>query len=129
MKPLYLVVLLILTTPHLAAAQNMQAYLTGFISFTDKTLIPFLLGIAFLIFVYNAIKYFVVEGASEDGREKAKALAIYSVAAFVLIIIFWGIVRMVATSTGLSGCQQPLTDYQKLKMSGTTGAPWSGDCP
>ncbi len=109
--PIASAALIFAAQPQLAQAQDLQSYIIGFIALTDDILIPFLLGMAFLFFVINVIRYFVIEGGNKDAKEKARALAIYGVAAFVLIIVFWGLVNMLATSLGLSGCEQPSSDY------------------
>jgi succinate dehydrogenase/fumarate reductase cytochrome b subunit len=94
-----------------SAAETLQSFLPNFLKFLNDIVIPFLIGIAFLFFIINAIRFFVVGSSSEEGREKAKSLAIYGIAAVVFIIIFWGIVNMLTTSFGLDGCTQPLSDY------------------
>lgn len=86
-------------------------YLTQIPVFLSNVVIPFILGIAFVVFVINTIRYFVLEGESEDGQTKAKAQAIYSVAAFVVIIIFWGIVTLLTESFGFSSGRPPCPDY------------------
>lgn len=101
--------------PIVASAQSIQTLLPNIVEFINKALIPFLFGIAFLIFAYNAILYFVIGGSNEDGRENAKNLAIYSVAAFVFLIIFWGIVNILSTSFGLEAEKQLCPDYLKEK--------------
>ncbi len=105
-------------TPTLASAQSLQTLIPNVLVFTNAVLIPFLFAIAFLIFIYNAIKYFVIGASEEKGRENAKNLAIYSVAAFVFIIIFWGIINMLSSSSGLEKCKQPIFDYVTQKVSG-----------
>lgn len=113
MKYVYTAVSLLTLTPALALAQTPSIYslFNNIIAVLSSVVIPFLWGIAFLMFVWNAVRYFVIEGHSEDGREKAKSLMIWSVAAFVFVSIFWGIINMLATSTGLTGGQQPCSDY------------------
>ncbi len=118
MKKTHYLLLTILIIPFTASAQGLQASLTNVVNFLDKVIIPFLLAIGFLFFVINVIRYFVIEGHDEDGREKAKALAIYSVSAFVLIVIFWGLVNLFADSTNLNGCNQPMFDYQEYNFIG-----------
>ncbi len=89
--------------------------LGNIVTFLSDTVIPFLLGIAFLFMVINGVRYFILGSTSEDGRDKAKALAIYGVLAFVIIIIFWGIVNLLVDSIGLGGETQPDQDYVKMK--------------
>ena len=101
--------------PVIASAQSIQTLLPNIVTFINTVLIPFLFGLAFLIFAYNAVLYFIIGGSNEDGRENAKNLAIYSVAAFVFLIIFWGIVNILSTSVGLEGEKQLCPDYMKVK--------------
>lgn len=126
MKKIHYFLPVILIIPLTTNAQGLQSSLVNFVLFLDRTIIPFLLSIGFLFFIINVIRYFVIEGHDEDGREKAKALAIYSVAAFVLIIIFWGLVNLFADSTNLNRCKQPMSDYQ-LQDPAYSG-PFLPDC-
>jgi uncharacterized membrane protein YidH (DUF202 family) len=103
---------LIALIPNLAHAQSFQLVFTNFLKFTNSTLIPFILGIGFLFLVINIFRFFILEGDSEDGREKAKNLALYGVLAFVVIILFWGIINLLSTSIGLQGKAMPGFDYQ-----------------
>lgn len=113
MKAQTYAVLALLTLPNItfAASLSLQNFFLGLTNFFNDVLIPFMFGLAFLFFVINAIRYFVIEGNNEDGRKNAKALIIYSVAAFVFLIIFWGIVNILANSTGLQNSSQPSSDY------------------
>ncbi len=106
--------LLLLLFPIITNAQSLQTFLTNLVSFLDGIVIPFLATIAFLFFTINTIRFFVIGGSNEEGREKAKALAIYGVAAFVLIIIFWGIIDLITSSIGFN-TTAPVSDY----VSGT----------
>jgi succinate dehydrogenase/fumarate reductase cytochrome b subunit len=104
----------LIALPGLASAQSLQMFITGFLGFINEILIPFSLSIAFLIFVFNAIRYFVYEGNEEDGQENAKSLALYSIAAFVFILSFWGLVNIVNDGVGLDNdpCENDTTsDY------------------
>lgn len=96
-----------------ATSTSLQGFLSTIPAFLNRVVIPFLFGIAFLIFVINIIRFFVIEGNNEEGRKKAKALAIYSVSAFVFLIIFWGIINLLAGSSGLRGQNAPCMDYMK----------------
>lgn len=103
---------LFLFTPFVASAQSVQTILPNLVSFLNSTIVPFLLGIAFLFFVINAIRFFVIGGSNEQDRDKAKSLAIYSMAAFVFIIIFWGLINILSSSIGLDKGTQPKSDYE-----------------
>lgn len=80
-----------------------QELLTNILEFTNTVLIPFIIGIGFLVFVWGMFQYFIAGGANDESKEKGKSLMIYATLGFVLIIIFWGVVNLLAESTGLQG--------------------------
>ncbi len=102
----------LLLTPVLASAQLVTDGLegTGFqnifeniLTFTNEVLIPFIIGIGFMVFVWGMFKYFILGGADEEKQGEGKNLMIYATLAFLMIIIFWGVVNLLASSTGLGG--------------------------
>ena len=90
---------------------NLQSYIVDLVTFLNNIIIPFILGVAFLIFVINVFRFFIIGGSSEEGREKAKRLAVYGVSAFVFILIFWGIVGLLTSSLGLDEQAYVTSDY------------------
>jgi len=72
------------------------------LTLTNNILIPFILGIAFLFFVWGMFRYFIFGGANDEAKEQGKSLMVYATLGFVLIIVFWGIVNLLASSTGLA---------------------------
>ncbi len=111
MKKVTLGALVVTLLPATTHAQGLQEFIPNFVTFLSNIVIPFLLGIAFLLFVINAIRFFVFQSTSEEGRDKAKSLAIYSIAAFVLIIVFWGIINILNSAINLGGGGTPTSDY------------------
>ncbi len=112
MKPyLHIFIAILVFLPLVTFAQGLQGYVASAVKFISNVLIPFLLGIGFLIFSINAIRFFVIEGNNEKGRENAKALALYSVMAVVAILIFWGAISLLVRGTGLNGKNVPTPDY------------------
>jgi heme/copper-type cytochrome/quinol oxidase subunit 4 len=117
---------LTLTLPLSAHAQDAQTMLQNLTGFIDGTVIPFLFGITFLFFVVNVVRFFVFQGTNEDGKENARNLLTYSVLAFVFIVIFWGMINLLAGSVGLEGDTQPDSDYVDLHNGGGYAPPY---CP
>jgi hypothetical protein len=98
----------------LAQTGSLQTLITGIGVVINEFLIPFILALAFLIFVFNAYRFFILGGSTEDGRENAKNLAIYSVIAFTFIAIFWGLVNFFIGTIGLNNdpCENDtISDY------------------
>ena len=122
MKRIYLIALGFVVFPVLTLAQGaapaatgngLQNFFKNLLTFINDKFIPFLIGLAFLFFIINAIRYFVIGGAEEEGRENAKNLALYSVFAFITIVIFWGVINMLTSSLTSLGINKnvPTPDY------------------
>jgi hypothetical protein len=86
-----------------ADAGAFQDLLENILLFSNDVLIPFILGIGFLVLVWGIFKYFIFGGANDESKEQGKSLIIYATLGFVLIIVFWGIVNLLTSSTGLTG--------------------------
>jgi len=83
-------------------AGDFGVLLLNILLFVNNTLIPFILGIGFLVFVWGMFRYFIAGGANDEAKEQGKSLMVYATLGFVLIIIFWGIVNLIANSTGFA---------------------------
>lgn len=107
----------ILCTPFVVAAAGLadDAYkdnplallMINFAKVSESVLIPFILAIGFLVFVWGMFRYFIAGATNDDARAKGKSLMIYAVLGYVLVIIFWGVVALIATSTGYQGEDAP----------------------
>ncbi len=77
--------------------------LKNILNFSNEILIPFIIGIGFLFFVWGMFLYFIAGGASDESKEKGKSLMINATIGFVVIIIFFGAINLLTSSTGLEG--------------------------
>lgn len=113
-----------------AGGGSFQFLLSNILIFTNNVLIPFILGIGFLVFVYGMFYYFIAGGANDEKKEQGKSLAIYAILGFVLIIIFWGIINLIAVSTGLIRNQAENKNYGFTTPGGIVprGPAWEGTC-
>jgi len=82
---------------------DFEILVKNILTFSDNVLIPFIIGIGFLAFVWGMFLFFIAGGANDEKKEKGKSLMIYAILGFVLIIIFWGIVNLISSSIGLEG--------------------------
>ena len=89
-----------------------ELLLKNILRFTNDVLIPFIIGIGFLVFVWGMFRYFIFGGADEDAKKEGKSLMIYATLGFVLIIVFWGIINLLTSSTGLEN--KPLQNTPKV---------------
>ena len=89
--------------------------LNNILTFSSTVLIPFILGIGFLVFVWGMFQFFIVGGSNDEAKAKGKSLMIYATLGFVLILIFWGIIQLLATSTGMTGQGQSNLPVPKVR--------------
>ncbi|MFT7644442.1 MAG: uncharacterized membrane protein YidH (DUF202 family) [Candidatus Paceibacteria bacterium] len=84
-----------------ATGGRLGTLLGEILTFANNVLIPFIIGIGFLVFVWGMFRFFIAGGANEEAKEQGKSLMIYATLGFVLIIVFWGIINLLTSSTGL----------------------------
>jgi hypothetical protein len=82
-------------------AGQIGEFFGGVLGFINNIVLPVILGLAFLMFVWGVFKFFILGGSDEEAQAKGKSLMIYAVAGFVLILSFYGIVNIVVN--GLFG--------------------------
>jgi hypothetical protein len=101
----------------MAAPTSLQSLLTDSVAFLNKSVLPLLFSLAFLFFIVNVARYFIIGGANEDSRKKARLLALWGIIAFVVMISIWGIVNILVSGLGV-GRGTPLSP-DAFQTSGT----------
>jgi hypothetical protein len=110
----YLIALTLFLLPLATYAQeggSLQGLIAGILGFINGTVIPLVLGLAFLVFLINAVRFFIIGGSSTEGQENARNLALYGIGAFVLILSLWGMVNFLAEGFGFNNEEAPTADY------------------
>ena len=81
-------------------------------------LIPFMIALAVLGFIYGVFLFFIMGSSDEEKRAQGRSLMLYALIGFVAIVALWGIVNFLIDAFGF-GDQ---TDQgQKLKAPGGPG--------
>jgi hypothetical protein len=94
---------------------GIQDFILDVVSFLNSSIVPFLFAIAFLVFVWNAVRYFVIGGSNETEQEKARSLATWGLAAFIIMVSLWGIVNMFVSGFGIGRSRCIVPDYLREK--------------
>lgn len=81
-----------------------------FIYLVNYYLIPLLLAVALVAFLWNVFRYAIASN-NEKSREIAKRYMIYSITAFVVIVSFWGIINLFINGLGLGQSEAPCNDF------------------
>lgn len=95
---------------------GLQTWLLPFIKFLSDTLVPFLVALALLFFLWNLVRYAIIGGANKEDREKARTLMLWGITALFVILFVWGIVNLFTRMFGFQDVTDPITpDYIKYK--------------
>ncbi len=103
------VVALVLVVPVIAGAQggaatdlsyvgNLFAQIENIIS---AVLIPLVLALALLLFIWGVIQYFILGADDEGRRETGRAYMLYAIIGLVAIVAVWGLVNLVLQLLGV----------------------------
>lgn len=102
-----------LGAPLVAAAQtgiNLNAitpYSNGIINVINGILVPVLMAVAFVVFLFGVYKYFIQGAASDTERATGRQFTLWGVIGFVVILSLWGIVNIFMSTLGLSVGKAP----------------------
>ena len=100
---------------------SLQAFLIGTILFVNTAVIPLILAIAFVVFLWNIARYFILK--PDDKREEARRTALWGILAFVVIVSIWGVVNLLVTDLGFSQEAAPCPDYNPTCTSSVGRSP------
>ena len=70
-------------------------YYNLFLWFINSILVPILIGVAFIVFLWGIFKAFIWEKESESEKMLGRKYAMWGIVAFVIITSVWGIVNIV----------------------------------
>lgn len=79
--------------------EGVPIFLDALTEFIFGPLLFFLLSLGFVLFVWNVIKYFILD--VEGDKAPAKSLIVWGIGGFVLILSLFGIVNMLVEFLGL----------------------------
>ena len=95
---------------------SIQGLIIASLIFINNVLVPVILAIAFLVFLWNIANYFIIKSGSDADRQRAKDVAIYGIAAFVIIVSLWGIVNLLVGGFGFTNTTAPIPDYIRWQI-------------
>jgi hypothetical protein len=105
---LLITIVVFLAVPLLASAQTginisyITPYSSGIIGVINTILVPVLIAIAFIVFLWGVYKYFIWGAANESEKADGRKFAMWGIIGFVIILSLWGLVNLVMGTFGLS---------------------------
>ena len=94
-------ILLPLALPMIAGAQGFTSIDASIstVSQLINRLIPLVIGIGVLVFLWGLVGY-VTAGGDEEKRKNARSLMIYGIIVLFVMVSVWGLVRILTTTFG-----------------------------
>ncbi|HCR52517.1 TPA: hypothetical protein DIV48_02605 [Candidatus Kaiserbacteria bacterium] len=101
--------------PLIASAQTginptyLQGYSQSIVGVINSLLVPVLIAVAFIVFLYGVYKYFILGADDEAERATGRQFTLWGIIGFVVILSVWALVYIVMTTFGLSIMAAPPT--------------------
>lgn len=103
-----------------------ESYSRDIINIINGIIVPVLLAIAFIVFIWGVYKYFILGAADEKSRTDGKQFTFWGVIGFVVIFSVWGLVNIVIQALNLNSGNTPRPPT--FNVSPSTGSssnlPW-----
>jgi NADH:ubiquinone oxidoreductase subunit 2 (subunit N) len=64
------------------------------IGFINTVLVPLVLAIAFIVFIWGIFTYFIQGGDNDEKREQGQKLMLYGIVGFFVMVSVWGLVNI-----------------------------------
>jgi hypothetical protein len=108
----YTILALASAFPLLASAQGINlSYITpysdGIINVINNILVPVLIALAFIVFLWGVYKYYIYGADNEAERTTGHQFILWGVIGFVVILSLWGLVNLVMGTFGLTTGRPP----------------------
>lgn len=78
---------------------------TTIIVFINAVLVPLLIAVAFILFLYGVANAYIFNGANEEKRAEGHRFILWSIIGFVVIFSLWGFVNLIIDSLNLPASQ------------------------
>ena len=80
----------------------LQGYSNSIIGIINGILVPVLMAVAFIVFLYGVFRYFIYNAADSDSHTEGRTFIIYGIVGFVVILSVWGLVGILSGTLGLN---------------------------
>ncbi len=82
-------------------AQFVGSGTTGIIGAINTVVVPVILALAFGVFVWGVVKYFIFSGADEGNRAQGRQFVLWGLLGMVVLFSVWGLVNILLTTLDL----------------------------
>lgn len=83
-------------------AQFIGSGTTGIIGVLSTVVVPLIIALAFVFFVWSVLNYFLFHSADETERTKGRQFVLWSVLGLVALFSVWGFVNIMLSTLGIA---------------------------
>ena len=99
-----------ISAPVVASAQSLD-WLVGLTlqveNIIDVLVIPLLISLALLLFIWGVVQFFIYGAADESARAIGRVYMLYAIIGLVIIVAVWGFVNLILQLFGVSTDSPP----------------------
>lgn len=92
----------------------LTSYKTAIVDTVNNIIVPVLIAIAFIVFLFGVFRYFIYGATNESEKAEGRNFAMWGIIGFVIIISVWGLVNIVKDTLIPSGANSAKPNYPKL---------------
>jgi len=75
---------------------------TGIIGIMNLVVVPVIFALAFLVFVYGMVKYFILHGGEDTKRAEGRQFILWGLIGLVVLFSVWGFVNLLLSTLGIA---------------------------
>lgn len=83
------------------------SYFDQAVDVINHVLVPLIFALAFIYFLINIYRYFILNGDVPDSQKKGRTFAIYGVVGFAVMLSVWGLVNIIINTFSLQNPARP----------------------
>jgi hypothetical protein len=82
-------------------AQFIGSGSTGIIGIINTVIVPVIFALAFLVFIWGVMNYFIFSGGDEGKRSEGRQFAFWGILGMVVLFSVWGFVNLMLSTLGI----------------------------
>ena len=79
---------------------SFKHWANGIFDGINAGVIPVLVGLAFVVFLFGVFKYFILHADNEESRRQGRAFIVWGLLGLVLAFSIWGVVYILLDTLG-----------------------------
>ena len=83
-------------------AQFIGSGTTGVVGLLNVVVVPVIFALAFLVFVWGVVNYFIFNAGDETKRAEGRAFVLWGLLGMVVLFSVWGFVNLLLSTLGVA---------------------------